>query len=156
MACSSIQMRNIFTHGVVPLDPNEPTPPTLSLELADMIGGWLEQMEIEDARQEHENKFQYIWMHRPGRGWECASGTSIRTNTDNYYLRTSWRDLSWLRGGRGWWTGADDNGRRIRKFWEPRDSLKKLEVRLKNKAEMSWILMNHIEQSRIRLDAARK
>ena len=39
------------------LDSDQYTPPALAPELADKIAGYLEQMEIEAAREEHKIKF---------------------------------------------------------------------------------------------------
>jgi uncharacterized protein (DUF1919 family) len=60
MPCTAQYMRNIFSNNITPLDPDKYTPSVLAPELADIIGHFLEQMEIEDAREEHKKKFSKI------------------------------------------------------------------------------------------------
>ena len=51
MTCSSTHIRDIFSRHNMPLDSDQYTPPVLAPELADIIGNFFEQMEIEDARE---------------------------------------------------------------------------------------------------------
>ena len=60
MPCTAQHMRDIFSYNITPLDPEKYTPSALAPELADIIGHFLEQMEIEDAREEHKKKFSKI------------------------------------------------------------------------------------------------
>ena len=54
MTCFSTHMRDIFSRHNMALDSDQYTPLALAPELADMIGNWLELMEIEDARKERK------------------------------------------------------------------------------------------------------
>ena len=60
MACNAQHMRDIFSRHNMSFDSDKYTPPSLAPELADIIGHFLEQMEIEDAREEHKKKFSKI------------------------------------------------------------------------------------------------
>ena len=57
MTCSSAHIRDILSRHNTALDSDQYTPPALAPELSDKIAGYLEQMEIEAAREEHKNKF---------------------------------------------------------------------------------------------------